>query len=294
MNRSFFGILIGLALVAAIGCAPVKKQRGQSPLLPARMSPDSVVLDIFFVQLDPADAETCDALWREVDEQRLPAECRRRLWENGLRAGVLTGAVPPALAELLELDNKPAPSDQPPEARPIQPAEKPKVARRHLQLRARTRAEILTGPTREEIPVLTRDGAGRLCGRQYNQAQPLLAATVSLEPDGRVLLDLVPELAYGPVQRRLVSDHPGVLRMDTGRKQRVFDDLAVRAVLASGHMVVVSSLPNRPGSLGHHFFTEPAPDGDQSKLMIVRLSQTQHDGQFANGMNGDKTAAPNP
>ena len=38
-------------------------------------------------------------------------------------------------------------------------------------------------------------------------------------------------------------------------------------------------MPNRPGSLGHHFFTE-RQDRPEQKLLIIRLSQTQHDGLF--------------
>ena len=44
-------------------------------------------------------------------------------------------------------------------------------------------------------------------------------------------------------------------------------------------MLVLTSLPNRQGSLGHHFFTETNGRLEQ-KLLIIRLSQTQHDGLF--------------
>ena len=37
-------------------------------------------------------------------------------------------------------------------------------------------------------------------------------------------------------------------------------------------------MPTRPGSLGHYFFNEPDSTGDPGrKLLIIRLSQTQHD-----------------
>ncbi len=46
-------------------------------------------------------------------------------------------------------------------------------------------------------------------------------------------------------------------------------------------MLVLSSLSNRPGSLGHHFFTEKQNEGRlEQKLLIIRLAQTQHDGLF--------------
>jgi hypothetical protein len=44
-------------------------------------------------------------------------------------------------------------------------------------------------------------------------------------------------------------------------------------------MLILSSLPNLPGSLGHHFFTES--DGQlRQKLLILRLAQTQQDDLF--------------
>lgn len=277
MKRVGRAILVGLAVLAAAGCTPVLKQRGQSPLRTPRMSPDSVVLDIFCVRIDPADAATCEALWHELDEQHFPAECRRRLWENGLRAGVLAGRVPPALVELLELEGKPVGTNYLQQALALDPGRKPKVTRRHLQLRPGTRAEVPTCAAREEIPLFVVDDAGRLSGQTYKQAQPLLALNVVLAPESSVRLTLVPEIQHGLVQRQYVSDQPGVLRIDAGQKREAFDALRIEALLAPGDMIVVSSVPARLGSLGQHFFAETQPGEGQQKLLVVRLSQTQHE-----------------
>jgi hypothetical protein len=45
-------------------------------------------------------------------------------------------------------------------------------------------------------------------------------------------------------------------------------------------MIVMSSLANRPGSLGHYFFTREADGKLEQKLMVLRLAQTQHDDLF--------------
>jgi hypothetical protein len=42
-------------------------------------------------------------------------------------------------------------------------------------------------------------------------------------------------------------------------------------------MIVVSCLPERPGSLGHRFLTEVRSGQKEQKLLVIRLSQTQHD-----------------
>jgi len=70
-----------------------------------------------------------------------------------------------------------------------------------------------------------------------------------------------------------------MLRLESSRPKREFDDMTITADLAPGAMLVLTSLPNRPGSLGHHFFTEKTGRLEQ-KLLIVRLAQTQSGGPF--------------
>ena len=61
-----------LALLAIAGCAtPLSK--GKSPLLPPQMSPDSVVLEMFFVRVPFGDPAVNGKLWDEIDEQPLAA-----------------------------------------------------------------------------------------------------------------------------------------------------------------------------------------------------------------------------
>ena len=67
------------------------------------------------------------------------------------------------------------------------------------------------------------------------------------------------------------------MRLETSRPRRVFEELTMSAFLSPGAMVILSSLPNRPGSLGHYFFTEGEDNHVEQKLLVLRLSQTQHD-----------------
>jgi hypothetical protein len=276
------GLILWLVVGAAVGCAHTGTPRGQSPLRRPEMSSDSVVLDVFFIRVPYGDPDANGALWQEIDEQHLPPECRRQLLENGFRAGIIAGGVPAKLSELMELAGKtPAPTGQPTELTHNDLVGEPTVVRRHMQIRAGTRGEIQGSEVREELPVLMRDPSGRLGGRSYAQAMPVLAVTPQLEPDGRVRLEVVPEVHYGPVRPcRVVGDGQGMLRFEPSRERRVFDKLALDAVLSPGHMLVMSSLPTRRGSLGHHFFTIDRSGKEDQKLLIVRLSQTQHDGQF--------------
>ena len=70
-----------------------------------------------------------------------------------------------------------------------------------------------------------------------------------------------------------------MLRLEAGRPRRAFDEMTISATLSPGSMLLLSSVPRLPGSLGHHFFTEDNGRLEQ-KLLVLRLAQTQHDELF--------------
>jgi len=281
-------LILWSVLLVLGGCAPVQlglnnaKGPDRSILKKPRMSQDSVGLDIFFVRFPFAERETNGQLWNETDEQQIPGEVRRRLAENGFRAGVLASQVPPALSRLLELPDKPAAQPDSEVGAACLESE-PRVTRRHLQLRAARRGEIIASGIYDQLPVLLRE-AGEVCGQTYSQAQGLLAVTSHPQRDGRVQLTLTPELHYGPLRQQWVGGEgieQAVLRLEAGRPRRVFDTMAVSVTLAPGEMLLLSSLPNRPGSLGHHFLTCGDAERREQKLLIIRLAHTQHNDLLA-------------
>ena len=274
------GLIVGLAApswLAAAGChGPVAKSR--SPLAPARMSEDAVALDIFFVRFPIDSEEANQTLWEEIDEQHLPALLRQRLAENGFRAGVVAGPLPVALSNLMDLSEKPVSTTQTHTTDLADLDTKPRVLRRYLPLRAGKPGEIVASTTYSRLPVL-QCSAGELRGQTYLDAQAILAVQSRPQRDGRVLIELTPELHHGQPRQQWVTGQ-GTLMLETARPKQVYKDMAVSATLAPGGMLVLSALPNRPGSLGHHFFTER--DGAvEQKLLLVRLAQTQHDGVFS-------------
>jgi hypothetical protein len=100
-----------------------------------------------------------------------------------------------------------------------------------------------------------------------------------LEPDGRVRLKLVPELQYGSPKPTIVG-RPGIMRLEANQPKQVYQEMTIDASLRPGQMLVLGSLPERRGSLGHHFFTQKTNGKVEQKLLVIRLSQTQHDGLF--------------
>jgi hypothetical protein len=270
--------LLCAAWPLVVGCAPLELTSAKTPLAQPKLSPGTVVLDIYFVRFPFADPDSNGLLWQEIDELRLPPDLRRRLADNGFRAGVVGGHVPDRLAKLMEIED---PAAQPPLAAAAALAAQPKVVVRHLQAGVAMREEIASHQVESMTPLLVGEG-GELRGKTFAKGQGIFALRTHPQPDGAVRLELVPEVQYGEPQSRIVPGGAGasVFRLEAGRPKEVFDALKVEASLGPGEMLVLTSLPERAASLGHQFFVESNSGATEQKLLIIRVAQTQHDPLF--------------
>jgi hypothetical protein len=237
-------------------------------------------LDVFFVRFPFGQPEINGPAWQGVDEQHFSADCRRRLLSNGFRAGILAGQLPSELSELLELAGQ---QKFPGEIHNLQAnnlAHQPKVMRGHFQLRAGAQKEFALGQYHEQLPILLCDSSGKVSGKTYSQVRPMFVAKAHPLADGRVRLELVPKITHGKYSQRWATDTQGALRLDPGHESITFDDMKLEATLSPGHMLLLSTIPSRQGSLGSHFFSETHNGTTQQTLLLVRLTQTQHDGEF--------------
>ena len=269
-----------LAMLTGGGCQPVLRLSGRSPLRPVRMSPDSSVLEIFFVRFPYGEREANVTLWEELDEQQVAVEARQRLAMNGFRVGVAAGQVPPALVSLLELQGKPVPDGQAHELKPADLETASRVERSRWQLRAGSRKELLCSDVYDELPLLICEPQGGVWGESFAQARGVLAVESAPERDGRVRLRLVPEVQHGDYRTRFTGTQ-GMLRMEHAQLKRSFDDMTIGVTLSPGHMLVLGALTTRRGSLGHRFFTVHREGKIEQKLLVIRLAQTQHEDLFA-------------
>lgn len=271
-------ILLFLPLLAPmLGChTPLR--RGKTPLVPATMSPDSVVVEIFRVRFPSADQGVNEAVWAEIDEQHFPARLRQRLARNGFRIGLIGGQIPISLSRLMQLSDASPPTGQSTEVSAAAMEEEPTVQRRHMTLRSGSRGEIVASGIYDQLPVLI-NRSGELSGKTYNQAQGMLAIKAFPQRDGRVRLEMVPELHHGRPQQRWTGNQ-GIMRLDAGRPRRIFEEMRIEAMLAPGEMLLIGGLSSRPGSLGHHFFTRDNGRLER-QLLVVRLAQTQHQNMFS-------------
>ncbi|HBO45355.1 MAG TPA: hypothetical protein DD670_15780 [Planctomycetaceae bacterium] len=273
---AFVWLLLGVCLS---GCSPINlaQRPGKPWLRQPRMASDSVVLDVFVVRFPFGDPEINGPAWRAIDEQHPPIEYRRRFLANGFRAGVLAGQLPSELSELLNVGGN---NRLPGEMSRLSAEELvngPTVLRGHFQLRPGAEKELVVNQDEDDLPVMLRDESGNASSQTYCRPEFQLAVRAQLVNDGRVRLELVPQILHGNYSQRWSADDQGMLHLNPGRDKRSFDDMKIEALLSTGQMLAISTMPSCPDSLGHHFFRESS--GNQ-KLILIRLSQTQHDGEF--------------
>jgi hypothetical protein len=264
-----------LLALCAIGCGQAIRP-GKSPLAPPKMSPDSVVLEVFFVRVPFDDPEANQTLWKQIDEQRLELAVRGRLAENGFRVGLVQGQLPRALERWMGLSSRPPTGA---EAGTVQLGEDSPVSRAQLQNRAGQRKEIVASGMYEAFPVLMRK-SGDLVGETYPKGQGVLAIKSYPQGDGRVRVEVQPELQYGEMKQNWVGNQ-GVLQLEVGRSKLAFEQLAFEATLSAGEVLVLACLPQRPGSLGHYFLSQSTGGKLEQKLLLIRLAQTQYDDLFS-------------
>jgi hypothetical protein len=271
MSRGGHLELLVLALACIGGCALWKEEISEPPSLPpAKMAQDTVVLEIAFVKIAGEALAQQESLWREVDEQPIPAETRRKLLENGLRAGVVSSQLPQLLRTLLEQTNDPLAIKGPGLGDDVT------ASQRQLQSRAGKRGVILAGSTQDKIALLLQE-EGRISGQEYLQAQCLFAVKTFPQGDGRVRMELIPEIEHGEARQRWVGQE-GSFRVEAGKDHKVLDHLRTELTLSPGEVLILTCTPDQKG-LGKQFFAAGATS--EQKLLMIRIAQTQYDDVFA-------------
>ncbi len=271
-----------LALLHAGGCQLVQPgSHGKSPLLPPAVAPDAVTLEIFSAPAPLGDPQLT-TLWAQVDEQSLPADVRHKLSQNGLRAGIVGPDVPDALADLLKVTDQRVSNEERSRV-PIDP--EPGITLRVLHPRAGKRHDLLIPHSYDQMALLQRFD-GQVEGKTYWKPECRLVLRVFPEAAGRVRLDLTPELHYGEFKNR-VTGSEGMFTVQQERQKQLFPELKLGATLASGEMLLVTCRPDRPGSVGHYFFTQPDGDKPLQTLWVFRVARAGPDRAFYDGPADD-------
>jgi hypothetical protein len=285
MHAALPAWLCSIAL-AVVGCAAVVKPQAapKSPLAPLAVSPDSINLEVFTAPAPVSDPQL-DELWKLVDEQSLPADLRTRLAENGLRAGIIGPNVPQALADVLKLTDQPLDSGQL-ESFNLDPSA---VKVRVLHATAGKRVELAVGNPREEITLLESTG-GHVRGKTLQKAECRLALRAHLEDDGRVRVELTPELHHGEYKNNIRgSGNDASFLLTQERPKRIFEELTLEPRLAPGQMLLVAARSDRPSSAGEHFFTDASGGAKPVKVLwALRAARASGDRAFADDSEAER------
>lgn len=233
------------AIVAANDADAVRSASGSATTKPALRT---IPLELTFVRHREDDPQLTEELWTLADEQVLPAEMRRRLNANGLRAGVVTTRLPPPLAARFTS----AAADSTNEPGPDQSfAEVPAVVHRTLRLLPGRENEVLAASGLRDLILLERDDA-EIRGGTYHDASAIFALRAWPAADGRVRMEVSPVIKHGPTERTWVGDD-GVFRLENGQRRLVLDSLRIEVELPAESMLVIGCSGEAATSAGDAF-----------------------------------------
>jgi hypothetical protein len=222
-----------------------------------------------------------------VDEQAIPQEVRRMLDGSGFRCGVIEGPLPKTIRE--KLDQATAAKDTVGNAVALDESER--VSQKKLLIQAGRRSKVVLGELREKMIVLLAAPTG-LRGETFQQAQCLFSLKCYPQTDGRVRVELTPEIEHGAVRQRVIGQaQDGAFRLDAGKDRAIFDQLRIAPELSAGQTLVITATPETKG-LGRQFFAEGASGSQEERVLLIRLAQSPADDLFQAAPSVDPLTTP--
>ena len=258
-------LLVALAVSAVAGCSlkrdlnkAVAGAYGASPETVGQViTPKMCKLTVAIISRPLGDPVVNSALWNLADEQAIGSEVRRGIESNGIRVGIITGGIPPAV----ETAMKAPPPNQ------VDPAE-------FVLPDGSNTLASLGSPRPTASLLLNRDG--RAFGKDYKDASGWFRVTASQEGSTGVALRFSPEIHHGAVFRRFDASAvnnttPMDFQLKDGQQEETLRDLAAGLVLEPGQVAVIGCITERKGSLGSFLFLQPEEKSDRmiQKVMIV-------------------------
>ena len=203
------------------------------------------------------------SLWNAADEQVLTPEVRHALEVNGLRVGLITGALPADVESIL---NAPAPE---------------KVDRSQVSLPDgdHTLLSLSESAPTASLLLCTEN---RAYGKDYQDASGWFRVTVKQEGPSGVTLRFVPEIHHGPIQHGFAgipnvgSMAPQRFMVRDGQEEETLRELAAMLTVQPGQIAVLGCRPERERSLGTFLFTQPEVNSDRllQKVLLVWASRS--------------------
>jgi hypothetical protein len=266
---------LGMLALTLTGC--MHDRPGYSTSLIRRITgpsgPDAVYLEYAVIERPAGNAAVNRQVWTNIDEMIIDTETRAILAENGLRAGVVGGLLPPELDAMI--------------ANP-----KSETGLRRWNLYVNNPAAIpLNGPvpsaeyrfrpTMRVEPTLVK----------FEQARFSMTFTPSFAADGRLELHCVPEVEYQDKKRWLPVGAVGVGWLGNKPIER-HNALAFDVKLSPREYLVIGSYFERGDWIGNQEFTGVVRNEKVQRLLVIRASRlvpTDSAPESASGSSQDKS-----
>ena len=259
-------LAIALAIAAVAGCSLKRELNkvganlypgGQQTPSGQLIQPKMCKLTVAIIPQPLSDPSINSGLWDSADEQAIGPEARRAIEANGLRVGIITGGIPPALEAAM---NAPPPKK-------VDPSE--------FILPDGSNTMIALGESRPTASLLL-NREGRAFGKDYKDACGWFRVTASQDGSTGVSLRFTPEIRHGPISRRfdgsgVNATTPMEFQFKDGQQEETLRDLAATLVLEPGQVAVLGCITERKGSLGSFMFTHPEENSDRlvQKVLVV-------------------------
>lgn len=259
-----------LALLAVAGCTLNKSDLRRNTLVDRIggggqvIEPKRCALQVAFLERPIRDAVLNDAIWNAADEQALAPEARRVLGVNGLRIGLITGALP---AEVEAILNEPQSDAEPRKSQVILPDGSNTLL-------------SLVDSTPQASLLLNRDN--HASGKDYADASGFFRVTALQVGAAGVSLRFVPEIHHGPFQRafgavpNVGTYAPQRFMVKDGQEEETLRELATTLTLQPGQVAVLGCFPDQRQSLGTFLFTHPEANSDRllQKVLLIWASRS--------------------
>ena len=235
-------------------------------------APDTICLDIAFVERPAGDRLLGRDLWDNIDETgALDEPDRRVIREAGFRLGVVGSQPPPALEKMLGLTADFAAAPMAEQAK--------KLVGRQAMLRDGGKTEIQLGPAWPHCEVPARPVNGQSGSRKLEKARCVYQVTARRLEDGWVKLEFMPQVRHG-VPQPVFTPGDGSWQFNYAQGVEEFPQQAFHLTLSLGEMAVLSAEDLTEGStdntkissLGKLFFLGPEPRPTVQRLLVIRLA----------------------
>jgi ribosomal protein L21E len=282
-RRCTTNILVILAvLIGSTGCRSIvtpqwslEDEVTKTALSAPQLAPDAVILEVAFIRV-AANANSNDStFWPDIDEAHLSADDRKRLSQNGIRCGLIAGSLPDSLNELLNGDANTV------DLEALTGSLKLNLENRNqrLQFRAGQAGQIVMSKSvKENITVITFDSQYAAAER-FSQAQCQFQIKTYPQGDGRVRIELIPQIHHGD-PRAEFTGQDGAWLLKTQRAVKQYDAVSIEAMISPGESLLLSADSHNKG-LGRQFFVINDDDEKTNHLLLMRLVHTQYDDLFA-------------